>query len=394
MRMHSGNDRDPRGDAAPSRQAVPGADALPRTLELKRDAGGGACLCFIDQNRLPGVLATREARCHGEVVEAIKSLAVRGAPAIGVAGAAAVALFVINESKALDVGTLLGQAAVVAAQVAAARPTAVNLSWGAGRVMRCARRHSQGGEAYAAPAAPGAPGTPVTLAALKQALFDEVKLMEAEDEATNRRIGLAGAPLIPEGGRVLTHCNAGSLATVFFGTALGVVYTAAAQGRVERVYAGETRPLGQGARLTAWEVARAGIPCTLACDSMAATLMAEGHIDVVLVGADRICRNGDAANKVGTLGLAVLAAHYGIPFYVVAPTTTVDLPTAAGSEVVIEHRCADEVSRTLPFGVEVFNPAFDITPAGLITAIVTEKGVLKPSELAALPDEAPEGREV
>ncbi|MCL2826241.1 MAG: S-methyl-5-thioribose-1-phosphate isomerase, partial [Eggerthellaceae bacterium] len=253
--------------------------ALPRTLDLRFDEEARcAVLRYVDQNRLPLALAFEKAHTAFEVIEALKALSIRGAPAIGVAGAAAIVLFAFNESSAPGSATLLEELKVQAQAVAAARPTAVNLAWGVGKVMRLAEK---------------AAGQGVAQDALKQALFDEVKAMEAEDEACNRRIGAVGAALIPKHARVLTHCNAGSLATVFFGTALGVVYTAAAEGGVERVYACETRPLGQGARLTTWELSRMGIPCTLLCDDMAAVLMAQGKVDVVLVGADRICANGD-----------------------------------------------------------------------------------------------------
>ena len=213
--------------------------------------------------------------------------------------------------------------------------------------------------------------------------FNLVKRMEAEDEAANRAIGQHGAALLGAGSRVLTHCNAGSLAVCFYGTALGVVYTAAAQGKVERVYADETRPVGQGARLTTWELARAGVPTTLICDNMAASLMAQGRVDAVVVGADRIARNGDTANKIGTYGLAVLAKEHGIPFYVAAPLSTVDSTLADGSGIVIEQRAASEVLPQAIEGVDVWNPAFDVTPARFISKIVTEKGACAPAELAA-----------
>ena len=195
-------------------------------------------------------------------------------------------------------------------------------------------------------------------------------------------MGAFGAELLSPGTRLLTHCNAGSLATSFFGTALGVVYAAAQQGKIARVYADETRPLGQGARLTSWELAQAGVPVTLICDNMAASLMAAGKVDAVVVGADRITRNGDVANKIGTYGVAVLARHHGIPFYVAAPSSTVDLSLKEGSQIPIEQRGADEVlPRPIP-GVQVWNPAFDVTPAELVTAIITERGVFAPADLA------------
>ena len=192
----------------------------------------------------------------------------------------------------------------------------------------------------------------------------------------NRAIGANGAALLPQGCRILTHCNAGSLATYYYGTALGVVYAAAEQGKVERVYADETRPVGQGARLTAWELSRAGVPVTLICDNMAASLMAKGEIDAVVVGADRIAANGDVANKIGTYSVAVLAHEHGIPFYVAAPTSTIDRSIPDGSRIPIEQRAPSEVLPDPIPGVDVYNPAFDVTPARYVTAIITEAGIM------------------
>ena len=277
-------------------------DRLPRTVELARAADGAATLAYVDQRLLPGKLAIERTADWGAVVDAIKTLAVRGAPAIGVAGAAAVALWAREAAGgATGAGEVSAYRAALertAEEIACARPTAVNLRWVVERVLGRARVALDGG---AAPAA------------VADALFAEAKRMEAEDEAANRAIGAHGAALLRQGSRVLTHCNAGSLATAFYGTALGVVYAAAEQGKIERVYADETRPVGQGARLTSWELARAGVPCTLVCDNMAASLMAKGEVDAVIVGADRIAANGDAANKIGTYGVAVLARHHGIP---------------------------------------------------------------------------------
>lgn len=345
-------------------------DRLPRTVELARDADGGATLAYVDQRLLPVELSFARTRDWRAVVDAIKALAVRGAPAIGVAGAAAVALWA-QEAAAGAAGAgegaayrdALGRAAET---VASARPTAVNLRWAAERARDGALRALDGG------AAPSE---------VAEALFDQVKRMEAEDEAANRAIGAHGAALLRPGSRVLTHCNAGSLATAFFGTALGVVYTAAAQGKIERVYADETRPVGQGARLTAWELARAGVPCTLVCDNMAASLMARGEVDAVVVGADRIAANGDVANKIGTYGVAVLARHHGVPFYVAAPTSTIDASVADGAGIPIEERDPAEVLPRPLAGVEVWNPAFDVTPAALVTRIVTERGAFEPGSL-------------
>ena len=347
---------------------------LPRTVELERDGDGRPRLAYIDQRRLPGELAFERTGDWRVVVDAVKSLAVRGAPALGIAGAAAVALWTgnVGAARAASRGCagegpcFLEELGPVANEVAAARPTAVNLAWGVRRVVARARQA----------VASGAPS-----ALVADELFDEVKRMEAEDEAVNRAIGAHGAELLAPGSRILTHCNAGSLGTAFYGTALGIVYAAAAQGKVERVYADETRPVGQGARLTAWELSRANVPCTLICDDMAASLMAAGRVDAVLVGADRIAANGDAANKIGTYGVAVLARHHGIPFYVAAPTSTIDPTLPEGSGIPIEERDPAEVlPQPLP-GVEVWNPAFDVTPAALITRIVTERGVFEPGKL-------------
>ena len=215
-------------------------------------------------------------------------------------------------------------------------------------------------------------------------LYEFTKQLIVEDEDANRKMGEFGAALLEERSSVLTHCNAGSLATAFFGTALGVIYEAALQGKIEMVYADETRPLRQGARLTAFELAKAQVPVTLICDDMAATTMAQGRVDAVFVGADRIAANGDTANKVGTLGVAIAAARYGIPFYVVAPTSTIDVSAQHGEDIPIEKRAASEVLDPPIPGVKVYNPAFDVTPADLITAIITEEGVVAPADIISV----------
>ncbi|MBR3689746.1 MAG: S-methyl-5-thioribose-1-phosphate isomerase [Eggerthellaceae bacterium] len=351
-------------------------DQLPRTLELVKTESGAFAFDYIDERLLPGSLMverTEDWRC---VVDAIKTLAVRGAPAIGVAGAAAIALWAGNRgvSKARAAGctcardVFIQDLEMVAHEVETARPTAVNLAWGVRRMRSLALELL-------------AEDHPLEMVA--DALFVEVKAMERQDEATNRAMGAHGADLIPADARLLTHCNAGSLATVFFGTALGVIYAAAEQGKVKHVYADETRPVDQGARLTVWELAKAGLPVTLICDNMAASLMAKGEVDAIVVGADRITANGDAANKIGTYGLAVLASHHGIPFYVVAPSSTLDFSMASGDQIVIEHRDSREVLPMPIDGVEVYNPAFDMTPAPLITKIITERGAFEPDKLAA-----------
>lgn len=327
---------------------------LPHTIEIVR-GDAGPFVRYVDQRKLPGRLVVEETGDWRAVVDAIKTLAVRGAPAIGIAGAAAMALWAANHGDVND----RGQAAEI---IATARPTAVNLSWAVDRAMKYVE---------------GVSGD-----AMVDALVDLVVDLQEQDEQCNRAIGSNGAALMPNNARILTHCNAGSLATYFYGTALGVVYAAAELGKVERVYADETRPVGQGARLTAWELARAGVPVTLICDDMAASLMASGKVDAVVVGADRIARNGDTANKIGTYGVAVLAREHGIPFYVAAPTSTIDASLDDGSEIVIEQRAADEVLPGAIDGVDVWNPAFDVTPAKYITRIITERGVFEPSQLA------------
>ena len=342
------------------------------------DAGVPAVpqVVMIDQRALPSELVEIRTSDWRQVVDAVKTLAVRGAPAIGVAGAAAVMLaaYELAERGALAASPVwfavrLREAARV---IAVARPTAVNLSWGVNRALQVAAGALKAGK------------TPrQTAEALRELTGDLI----VEDEAIKRAIGAHGAallaPIAAANERtlsLLTHCNAGSLATAFYGTALGVVYAAAEEGLVARVYADETRPVGQGARLTVWELAQAGVPATLICDNMAASMMAAGLIDAVVVGADRIAANGDAANKIGTLGVAVLAHHFGVP----APISTVDLDTPDGAAIPIEERDAAEVLPVPLSGVAVRNPAFDVTPAELITAIVTERGAVSPAAVGSL----------
>jgi methylthioribose-1-phosphate isomerase len=325
-------------------------EALPPTLEWVDGA-----LRVIDQRRLPGALEFLDCRTVADVADAIATLAVRGAPAIGAAAAYGVALGVAAapSDRALE-------AAREAAEVLiATRPTAVNLAWGARQVVDAV---ADAGAAAALPTA---------------------HRIAAEDLAACRAMGSFGAALVPSGARVLTHCNAGSLATVGYGTAVGVIRSAFAAGRVAHVWVDETRPVLQGARLTAWELDRLGIPATLVADVMAGSLMASGDVDCVVVGADRIAANGDVANKIGTYGLAVLAAHHGIPFLVAAPRSTIDPATPSGASIVVEERSAEEVVtiggvRIAPEGMPALNRAFDVTPASLVTAIVTEAGVAQP----------------
>ncbi len=320
---------------------------------------------FIDQTRLP--LALRKVRTADPdvIFRAIRALQVRGAPAIGVAaamGVAAAAQRVRSKS-----GNAVAEAACQAARrLATARPTAVNLFQALDRMRRTARRYRR-----------------LPPDQLKELLASEAVAIWQEDRDMCRRIGESGFPLIRNARRVLTHCNAGALATAGLGTALSPLYVAREQGCRIHVYVDETRPLLQGARLTAWELTRADIEVTVICDNMAAWLMQRGQIDAVLVGADRIARNGDTANKIGTYGLAVLAHFHGIPFYVLAPSTTVDFSARAGRDIPIEERGSEEVSmmagrRLIPRAATAISPAFDVTPARLITAVVCERGVLKP----------------
>ena len=315
---------------------------------------------LLDQRLLPGEEVWVDLRSADEVAEAIRTLTVRGAPAIGVAAAYGLA---VEARRGADERRLRASAE----RLARARPTAVNLEWA---VRRMGPVLGQGAAA---------------VLALAHAIRDE-------DEASCRRIGELGAPLLPPAARVLTHCNAGALATAAYGTALGVVRAAAEAGNDLRVFAGETRPFFQGARLTAWELQRDGIPVTVITDSMAGWLMSRGELNCVVVGADRIAANGDVANKIGTYSVAVLAAHHRIPFYVAAPWSTLDRAMPGGAGIPIEERASDEVlcigdRRIAPVGVRARYPAFDVTPASLVTAIVTERGVLRapyPEAIAGL----------
>jgi methylthioribose-1-phosphate isomerase len=307
-------------------------------------------VAILDQRALPAVEAWLGLRNADEVADAIRTLAVRGAPAIGVAAAYGLAV----EARR---GASPDRLRAAAELLARARPTAVNLEWA---VRRMSRRIGEPAEAILA----------------------EAHAIRDEDEAACRRIGALGAPLLPPEARVLTHCNAGALATAAYGTALGIVRAAHEAGRLAHVFADETRPFFQGARLTAWELQRDGIPVTVLTDNMAGWLMARGEISCVVVGADRIAANGDVANKIGTYSLSVLARHHAIPFYVAAPWSTFDTSLASGAGIPIEERPSDEVVRIFgklvaPVGVLARYPAFDVTPAGLVTAIVTERGVLR-----------------
>ena len=319
---------------------------------------------LIDQTLLPSKFKYISCRDVNSLWYAIKKLQVRGAPAIGIAGALGIILG-IKGSRAKTGAALAKEVGRIARHLASSRPTAVNLFWALAR-MECLADANKD----------------KNITQIKNILFKEALKIIDEDKRSCRQMARYGAALIKNGDTILTHCNAGGLATADYGTALGVLFEAKRQGKHIKVFADETRPLLQGARLTTWELMREGIDTTLICDNMAAGLMAKGVIDKVFVGADRIAANGDAANKVGTYNVAVLARHHGIPFYVVAPVSTFDLNISTGKDIPIEERDGDEVRMlygkfTAPKNVKVYNPAFDVTPNGLITAIVTEKGVLR-----------------
>lgn len=325
-----------------------------RTVEWQKNR-----VKIIDQTQLPHRLKFVYLRSLRQVVKAIKTMQVRGAPAIGVAAA---------------FGMVLGAADLrsAAKQLIAARPTAVNLQWAVERILSVARA-----------------GRGLSTPKLKKLLLSEARKMAEEDVETNKQIGRNGSKLVNPGMRILTVCNAGALATVDYGTALGVIRAAHEQGKKIHVYAAETRPRQQGARLTAWELKRDHIPFTLITDNMIGHLMKKGRIDLVVTGADRIARNGDSANKIGTYAAAVLAKAHGIPFYIAAPVSTIDLSIWSGDEIVIEERGPEEVLKIgkeiiAPKGTKVVNPAFDVTPAAYISGIITERGIFKPANLRML----------
>ncbi|HEY0671667.1 MAG TPA: S-methyl-5-thioribose-1-phosphate isomerase [Longimicrobiales bacterium] len=335
--------------------------SYPETIRWSED---GRAVDVLDQTRLPEHEERRLLTSIDDVADAIRRLVVRGAPAIGIAAAMGLALDAARHTQ-LDKEQFLARLEHSIALLRSTRPTAVNLFWALERMDTCARENAarSNGE-------------------IACELYGEANAILREDQEMCRAIGEHGLSLIPMGARILTHCNAGALATGGMGTALAPVYMAHEAGRDIKVYADETRPLLQGSRLTVWELQRAGIDVTLIPDVVAATLMQNGQIDLVIVGADRIAANGDVANKIGTYGLAVLARHHHIPFYVAAPSSTVDYATASGADIVIEERDADEVRRgfgvlTAPADAQVFSPAFDVTPAELVTAIITDRGVLR-----------------
>jgi methylthioribose-1-phosphate isomerase len=321
---------------------------------------------FIDQTKLPLEESYVLATTYEQVADAIVTMVVRGAPAIGVSAAYGVALGALRTTAATPV-EFAPEFDRICARLGATRPTAVNLFWAIDRMKLL----------FAALLAENA-----TLEQIKEKILAEADAMYEEDIAACRAMGAYGAALLPGEGGVLTHCNAGALATCGYGTALGVIRSAVEQGKRIHVYADETRPFLQGARLTAWELMADHIPTTVICDNMAASLMRAGRIQAVVVGADRIAANGDVANKIGTYNVAILAHEHGIPFYVAAPWSTIDLATATGEAIPIEERPAVEVThhggkQLTPNGVGICNPAFDVTPAKYVTAIVTERGVLR-----------------
>jgi methylthioribose-1-phosphate isomerase len=321
---------------------------------------------FIDQTKLPLEESYVLATSYQQVADVIVTMVVRGAPAIGVSAAMGVALGA-KQTSAQTIEEFAPEFDRICALLAGTRPTAVNLFWAIDRMKALFSALRAG---YA------------SLPEVQQALLDEALRMYDQDIADCKAIGVHGASLMPEEGGVLTHCNAGALATCGYGTALGVIRGAVEHGKQIHVYADETRPFLQGARLTAWELMADGIPTTVICDNMAASLMRQGRIQAVVVGADRIAANGDAANKIGTYSVAILAKEHGIPFYVAAPWSTIDRVTLTGDAIPIEERSAVEVThhggkQLTPHGVGICNPAFDVTPAKYITGIITERGVLR-----------------
>jgi methylthioribose-1-phosphate isomerase len=333
------------------------------TIDWKKDR-----LRIIDQTLLPGRLSFIDCRDARSVYNVIRRLNVRGAPAIGIAGAFGLYLGVRN-SRASVHAAFLREVEQVESFIASSRPTARNLFWGLERMVDVVRKHPRAG-----------------IKEIKKALLNEALLILREDKAICRAIGDNGSRLLNNGDTFLTHCNAGGLATADYGTALALFFSAKKKGKKFRVFVDETRPVLQGSRLTAWELLREKIDATLICDNMAASLMAKGKIDKIVVGADRIAINGDVANKIGTYNLACLAAYHGIPFYVAAPVSTFDMKCRSGRDIVIEERDPDEVRKVMgnyiaPARIKVYNPAFDVTPHGLVTAIVTEHGIIKKPDM-------------
>ena len=342
-------------------------ESIPTPLAVELTPAEDAVV-IVDQTLLPGELRLIELRELDEMYDAIKLLKVRGAPAIGVCAAycAAVRAGALAEETEHE-SELLARLGIELASLESSRPTAVNLSWALARMRK---------------AAEGAAGA--GCAAIVSALVAEARTIDEENRAMSDEISRLGATLIKDGDGILTHCNAGPLACMGFGTGQGPLYYAHTHGKRIRVFADETRPLLQGARLTSWELSRAGIDVTLICDNMASIVMRQGWVQCCMVGCDRVAANGDVANKIGTSGVAILAKHYGIPFYVLGPTSTIDMGCATGDDIPIELRDADEIAemfyakRMAPEGIACYNPSFDVTPHELVTAIVTERGICYP----------------
>src|SRR5687767_6956097 len=331
------------------------------TIEWKDDA-----VVMIDQRKLPSAEVYVSCKTAAEVAKAIKTMVIRGAPAIGVAAAMGIAVGMIR-SRATGTKQFTTEFQKTCDLMAGTRPTAVNLFWAIERMKKSFAAAAQQGQ---------------SVDEIKRRLVDEARAIHDEDVQSCRTMGAHGAELVPASARILTHCNAGALATAGYGTALGVIRAAAEQGKTIAVLADETRPFLQGARLTAWELVRDNINTTVITDNMAGAMMRLGHVDLVVVGADRIAANGDIANKIGTYAVAVLAREHGIPFYVAAPISTVDLATPDGSRIPIEERNDKEVthvgaSRVTPEGARIRNPAFDVTPNKYVTAIITERGIAR-----------------
>ena len=340
---------------------ISSAQMLP-TIEWTNGA-----VVMIDQRKLPGSEVYVTCKTAQEVAKAIKTMVIRGAPAIGVAAAMGIAVG-MRRSTATGTKQFTTEFQKVCDLMAATRPTAVNLFWAIEQMKRSFAEAAQGGG---------------SVAEIKQRLETEARKIHDDDVKSCRAMGAHGATLVPDSARILTHCNAGALATAGYGTALGVIRAAAEQGKRVAVVADETRPFLQGARLTAWELVRDGIDTTVITDNMAGAMMQLGSVDLVVVGADRIAANGDVANKIGTYAVAVLANEHKIPFYVAAPLSTIDLEYQDGSAIPIEERSSREVthvgsSRMTPEGARIRNPAFDVTPARFVTAIITEKGIARP----------------
>ena len=346
------------------------------TIDWQDDA-----VVMIDQRKLPGSEVWVRCRTANHVAKAIKTMVIRGAPAIGVAAAMGIAIG-MRRSKATGTRAFATEFQKICHTMAATRPTAVNLFWAIERMK----------STFAAAAHAGA-----SVDEIRDSLEADARAIHDEDVASCRAMGRHGAALVPDGARILTHCNAGALATAGYGTALGVVRGAVEQGKRVTVMADETRPFLQGARLTAWELVRDGIDTTVITDNMSGAMMRQGLVDLVVVGADRIAANGDVANKIGTYSVAVLAKAHGIPFYVAAPISTVDLATPDGSGIPIEERPVREVThvgttRLTPEGAKIRNPAFDVTPNALVTAIITERGVCRAPYLDSLREAVEDGR--